>query len=173
MIQATAARQKPTDRELQRAVLRVGQGRGFVVERLVENIKGNAHAERIVITAAHCLLRLPKPFFGQTTDRVTYQNLLGPLERKGRTISTELLFADVMNDVAHPRNLSRSSASTPRSSQIMRMGSGSASWLMSSAGGPADSIVSSRSSTIACALGRSCSTRRAVNSRLTSRLTRV
>ena len=55
----------------------------------------------------------------------------------------------------------------------MRMGSGSASWLMSSAGGPAASIVSSRPSTISCARGRSCSTRRAVNSRLTSRRTRV
>jgi hypothetical protein len=92
-----AAPQNPTDRKLQRAVLQVGKGRGFVVDRLVERVKGRASAERIVITAAHCLPRFPKPFFG---DHVTYGRLLCPLESKRRTVSAVLLFADAVNDLA-------------------------------------------------------------------------
>jgi hypothetical protein len=77
----------------QRAVLRVGGGRGFVVERRRHTGSG---VERIVITAAHCLRELPPPGFA---DEYLYRGLLGPLRGK-RTVWAECLFVDPVADIA-------------------------------------------------------------------------
>ena len=77
----------------QRAVLRVGGGRGFVVERRRHTGSG---VERIVITAAHCLRELPPPGFA---DEYLYRGLLGPLRGK-RTVWAECLFVDPVSDLA-------------------------------------------------------------------------
>ena len=55
--------------ELTRGVLRVGDGRGFVVEH--RNYLG--HEERIVITAAHCLPVLPSCHPMRYLHECTYQ----------------------------------------------------------------------------------------------------
>ena len=56
-----------------RAVLRVREGRGFVVA---------SKLQRLVITAGHCLPRVPPCYTGSyDTDR-TYERLLGPLGAK-------------------------------------------------------------------------------------------
>ena len=61
-----------------RAVLRVGDGRGFAVEH---NRRGN-----VVITAGHCLAKtaagsqLPPCHTGSFLEERTYERLLGPLD---------------------------------------------------------------------------------------------
>jgi hypothetical protein len=67
-----------------RAVLTVGVGRGFVVER------------RLVISAAHCLPQLPEPH--PWAER-TYWKLLATLGTKP-AVTTECLFADSVADIA-------------------------------------------------------------------------
>jgi hypothetical protein len=77
---------------LTRGVLRVGHGRGFVVE--LDN------EDRVVITAAHCWgPRLP---YNHIADHGVNRSkrLLGPLERKRPTVWAELLFADPVADIA-------------------------------------------------------------------------
>jgi hypothetical protein len=55
-----------------RAVVRVGEGgRGFVVEG-----RGN---EWYVVTAAHCLPRMPQPYGFSRLEELTYRRLLAPL----------------------------------------------------------------------------------------------
>ena len=86
------------------AVLRVGDGRGFVVQR-----RGHlGHPERIVITAAHCLEHarlangtkgLPPCHPGRYLQEETYPNLLGPLGGK-RTVWAQCMFADPVADIA-------------------------------------------------------------------------
>jgi hypothetical protein len=62
-------------KRLTRAVLRVGNGRGFVV-----SCRGYAGCEeRIVITAAHCLPSLPPRHPAVLLAERTYPTLLGPL----------------------------------------------------------------------------------------------
>jgi Trypsin-like peptidase domain len=91
---------------LARAILRVGDGRGFVVER---RRRVNLDVERIIITAAHCLprlqppyehlLRLPRPHPGRDLNEGTYQRLLGPLGGE-LTMWAECLFVDPVADIA-------------------------------------------------------------------------
>jgi hypothetical protein len=77
--------------EAKRSVLAVSQqgGRGFVAD-----IAG----ERRVITAGHCLPRLPIPDPGAQEER-TYWKLLGPLGGQ-LTITAECLFVDPVSDLA-------------------------------------------------------------------------
>jgi hypothetical protein len=85
-----------TDVELRNAVLRVGGGRGFVVNR--RNWPGSLTP--IIITAAHCLPRkLPPPHPARFLEEATYRRLLGPLGGK-RTVWTECIFVDPMADIA-------------------------------------------------------------------------
>jgi hypothetical protein len=74
-------------------VVRVGDGRGFVVR--CQNYQG--HEELIVITAAHCLPHFPPPHPAMYLEE--RQRLLGPLKR-GRVVWAECLFADPMADIA-------------------------------------------------------------------------
>ena len=72
------------------AALRVGDGRGFVVEH---------HYRLVVLTAAHCLPFLPPAHpFSYLEDR-TYQALLGPLGANP-TVWAQCLFADPVADIA-------------------------------------------------------------------------
>ncbi len=73
-------------------VIRVGDGRGFVVE---------TETERYVVTAAHCLNRLPEPF-GAMVERLgdlTFANILGPLGGS-QNVTAECRFVDLANDLA-------------------------------------------------------------------------
>jgi hypothetical protein len=78
---------------LTQAVVKVGDGRGFIVE--YQNFLG--HPERIVITAAHCLPH-PRHPAAYLVER-TYSSLLGPLKGK-QTVWAECLFVDPITDIA-------------------------------------------------------------------------
>jgi len=87
--------------EAKRAVVKVGEGRGFVVE---------SARSRLVITAAHCLPRLPVPHPHANEER-TYWRLLGPLGREP-VVTSECCFVDPVSDLAvlgPPNNQSLSS----------------------------------------------------------------
>jgi hypothetical protein len=53
----------------------------------------------VVITAAHCLPRIPPPHPARHPEERTFEKLLGPLGAKP-TVWTECLFADLMADLA-------------------------------------------------------------------------
>ena len=85
-----------TNREQRRrtaAVLRVGEGRGFVV-KTVESESCN-----LIITAAHCLPFLPPAHPASYLQEGTYQRLLGPLGAEP-TVWAECRFVDHVNDIA-------------------------------------------------------------------------
>jgi hypothetical protein len=93
-----------TDDQLKCAVLKVGDGRGFVVKR--RNYLGLE--ERIVITAAHCIeralradrkRRLPSCHPARYLAEETYKKLLGPLGTKPTVFAT-CLFVDPIADIA-------------------------------------------------------------------------
>ena len=79
----------------QRAVLRVGDGRGFVVD----SHNSNGGPERIVITAAHCLPSFPPCAPAACLEEYTYRDLLGPLDASP-AVWAECLFVDPRADVA-------------------------------------------------------------------------
>jgi hypothetical protein len=72
------------------SVVRVGDGRGFVVE-----LKAGA----VVITAAHCLPHLPPAHSASHLHERTYKALLAPLGGKP-TVWAECLFVDPVADIA-------------------------------------------------------------------------
>jgi hypothetical protein len=71
------------------SVVRVGDGRGFVV-------KGNS--DRLVITAAHCLPFFP-PCISFSLEERTYESLLAPIGTEP-TVWAECLFVDPIGDIA-------------------------------------------------------------------------
>ena len=87
-----------------RSILRVGGGRGFVIEN---------NGRRFVITAAHCLTApvsvrrdmaskgatLPPAHGASYSEERIYPRLLGPLGKKPR-VSAECLFVDPVADLA-------------------------------------------------------------------------
>ena len=77
-------------KDLATSVVRVGDGRGFIVAT-----RDTAY----VITAAHCLPQLPPPHLGRSTEEETFAQLVGPLGTKP-TITIACLFADPIADVA-------------------------------------------------------------------------
>jgi Trypsin-like peptidase domain len=77
------------------AVLRVGKGRGFVVNH--RNYLG--HREPIIITAAHCLPFVPPCHPARYLKEQTYERLLGALNRKPSVWAT-CLFVDPIADIA-------------------------------------------------------------------------
>jgi hypothetical protein len=71
------------------AVVRVGDGRGFIL----------AHEHRrLVITAAHCLPQIPPAMPARYEHECTFP-MLGPLDGEP-TIWAECLFVDVVADLA-------------------------------------------------------------------------
>jgi hypothetical protein len=73
-----------------RGVLKVGDGRGFVV--------GNEF-DRYVITAAHCLPELPPAIAYSDTGERTHRDLLGPIGGPC-TVWAEVAFVDPVADIA-------------------------------------------------------------------------
>ncbi|MEJ2246907.1 MAG: hypothetical protein P8Y80_12645, partial [Acidobacteriota bacterium] len=78
------------DSDLAGGVVKVGDGRGFIVE--------SKHS-RMVITAVHCLPYFPPPISIADTGERTYQDLLGPLDGDP-CVWCELIFADPVADIA-------------------------------------------------------------------------
>ena len=80
-----------------RAVVKVGGGRGFVMELAEPNpVTDELTIQGIIITAAHCLPHLPPAPAHETT-----YSILGLLDGKGEpTIKTECLFVDPVADLA-------------------------------------------------------------------------
>jgi hypothetical protein len=76
-----------------KAIVRVGDGRGFIVE-IQERFTG-----RLVITAAHCLPHLPPAHPGAYREEITYGKLLGPLDEEPN-IAAECVFVDPVADIA-------------------------------------------------------------------------
>ena len=76
--------------ELAQGVIKVGDGRGFIIE---------AKENRLVVTAAHCLPSFPPPAASVGYDERTYQNLLGVIDGEP-SVWCELLFADPVADIA-------------------------------------------------------------------------
>lgn len=79
--------------DAKRSVLRVGEGRGFVVEEPTPLIG------RLIITAAHCLPFFPPCISFSDIRERTYRALLGPLGEEP-TVSAECLFVDPIGDIA-------------------------------------------------------------------------
>jgi hypothetical protein len=75
----------------QRAIVVVGDGRGFVVPG-----DGNYN---FIVTAAHCLPFVPPPHPARNPNEYIYKNLIRPLDRK-RMVWAECLFVDTMADIA-------------------------------------------------------------------------
>ncbi len=73
-----------------RAVVTVGEGRGFIVETT---------RDRLVVTAAHCLPDIPPPAAFLPKDEKTYQ-LMAPLGKREPKVWTECMFADPVADIA-------------------------------------------------------------------------
>jgi hypothetical protein len=73
------------------AVIRVGDGRGFLVEGKVDRF--------IIITAAHCLPSFPPCLSFSYVEERTYQSLLGTLGQE-RTVWAECRFVDLIADIA-------------------------------------------------------------------------
>ena len=78
------------------AVVRVGDGRGFIVSA--------GEYDRYVVTAAHCIphTRFPRPHLANSTNELTFPKFIGPLgsARKARTIWGELCVTNLNDDVA-------------------------------------------------------------------------
>ena len=73
-----------------RAVVTVGEGRGFVIDT----------DPRLVVTAAHCLPQLPPAHSAMNLEEKTYKDLLAPLGNRKRMVWAECLFVDPVADIA-------------------------------------------------------------------------
>jgi len=86
------------------SIVKVGGGRGFIVEHRVKLPSGRHLRKfvihRLVVTAAHCLPKLPPATSAALTCEKTYKGLLGKLGARKRDVSTECLFADPVADIA-------------------------------------------------------------------------
>src|SRR6185437_9160438 len=80
---------KPSNLPQTACVIRVGEGRGFIVEHRFwtklpeldnpQKLRNHLLRRRLVITAAHCLPKLPPPIAWSDLEERTYPKLLGPL----------------------------------------------------------------------------------------------
>src|SRR5580700_2349124 len=97
---------KPFDSMFTNAVIKVGDGRGFVIEqristavlksKLTGRIRLRPFVERrLVVTAAHCLPHFPPCHGASLLEERTYGRLLGTLDApKRRKVWAECLFVD-------------------------------------------------------------------------------
>jgi hypothetical protein len=77
--------------KLAASVIRVGDGRGFIVNGM--------DGTKLVITAGHCLPELPPCMnFSDLSER-TYRNLIGPIGQDP-AVTAECLFVDPISDLA-------------------------------------------------------------------------
>ncbi len=96
------------------SVIKVGDGRGFIIERHVRifpvdiplklrvrrrHVPGHFVSDRVIVTAAHCLLKLPSTIATENPERV-YPKLLGRLDGSEIDVWAECLFADPVADIA-------------------------------------------------------------------------
>jgi hypothetical protein len=81
------------------SVLQVGDGRGFLVEVANQYFD---YPKRSIVTAAHCLPKMPPCHTGMYLNENTYSNLVGPLGEKP-SLTVECLFADPISDLAGVR----------------------------------------------------------------------
>ena len=77
--------------ETTKAVIRVGEGRGFIVE---------AGHKRLIITASHCLPHFPPSASMSFEHERTYAALLGSLADSELRVWAECVFADPVGDIA-------------------------------------------------------------------------
>lgn len=89
-------------------VVKVGDGRGFIIEHRIstarwpkpEGMRLRPFVERrLVVTAAHCLSKLPPAHAFSLEEERTYLNLLGRLDGE-RNVAAACLFADPIADIA-------------------------------------------------------------------------
>jgi hypothetical protein len=92
------------------SVVKVGDGRGFIIEQRVstahlKKMKGAGKFQlrpfvkrRLIVTAAHCLPHLP-PAHAASTHESTYPKLVGQLHGE-RNVWAECLFVDPIADIA-------------------------------------------------------------------------
>jgi hypothetical protein len=80
----------PPPAKLEAAIVRVGEGRGFLVDL------GTAVA---IITAAHCLPRLPPPHGASYTEERTYEDLVSEIDEPP-SVTVECLFVNPVADLA-------------------------------------------------------------------------
>jgi hypothetical protein len=92
-------------------VVKVGGGRGFVIEHRIcvnnpdfETVQSPERfysvTRRLVITAAHCLPNLPLAHAYPNPEERFYQDLLGSLDGTKSKVCSECLFADRVADIA-------------------------------------------------------------------------
>jgi hypothetical protein len=77
-----------------RAVVRVGNGRGFIVSA--------GEYDRYVITAAHCVPfdQLPLAHLANDATNLTFENIIGQLDAERQTICGELCVFNLCDDLA-------------------------------------------------------------------------
>ncbi len=85
-----------------RCVVKVGKGRGFIIEHLVKfYYPARAFVRhRVVVTAAHCLQELPPAHAMPNCEERTYEKLLGSLDGGKTEVWAECLFVDPIADIA-------------------------------------------------------------------------
>lgn len=89
-------------------VLKVGEGRGFIIEHRVKSPSRGCLKQgllsivesRLVVTAAHCLPKLPEPCTALYSEERTYKNLLGSFDGGKIGVFAECLFVDPVADIA-------------------------------------------------------------------------
>jgi hypothetical protein len=74
-------------------VVKVAGGRGFIIKHPAND------QISLIVTAAHCLPKIPEPHAFQDWDS-TYENLLGSVSGGDPTVWAELVFADPIADIA-------------------------------------------------------------------------
>jgi hypothetical protein len=99
MTQNTRPRAPKNARALMTSIIRVGKGRGFVVEDAERFARFGFRGDCLVVTAAHCLPFFPPCHSCSYLHERTYKALLGPLGQKP-TVWAECLFADPIGDIA-------------------------------------------------------------------------
>ena len=97
-------KKKRFDPTVTRAIVKVGNGRGFIVGYRMElpRFRGRRIFDhrRLVVTAGHCLPTLPRAFSADSSHLRTYRDLLGRLEAEKPTVWAECLFVDPVADLA-------------------------------------------------------------------------
>jgi len=104
-----AANEKNTRLPSPNCVVKVDDGRGFIIVHRVKVPKPPQRLKlrirkfvkhRLIVTAAHCLPKLPPPHRASYVSERTFGKLLASLDRSKKDISAECLFVDPVADIA-------------------------------------------------------------------------